>query len=79
MNSALSLTQRKLLSSSPAALSFGAVAAGIGPRFIRPGRAYGADALAAGMVGEPAGFDGSERYQYTPEARTMPHDSATGI
>lgn len=46
----------------------------IAPRFIRPGRAYAADALAPGMIGGPTGFQGCERYQYgpdTPEARAI--------
>ena len=51
-----------------------AAAVGIAPRFIRPGRAYAADALAPGMIGGPTGFDGAERYQYgpdTPEGRAI--------
>lgn len=74
MNSSLRMTRRKLLTTSTAALSFGAVATGIGPRFIRPGRAFAADKLAPDMVGGPTGFDGAERYQYgsaTPESRAI--------
>ncbi|MEW9808817.1 extracellular solute-binding protein, partial [Mesorhizobium sp. ZMM04-5] len=44
------------------------------PKFIRPGRAFAADALAPGMIGGPTGFDGAERYQYgadTPEGRAI--------
>lgn len=51
-----------------------AAAVGIAPQFIRPGRAFAQDALAAGMIGGPAGFDGAERYQYgpdTPEGRAI--------
>ncbi len=36
---------------------------GIGPRFLRPGRAWAAG-LAPGMTGGPTGFEGAERYQY---------------
>lgn len=36
---------------------------GIGPRFLRVGRASAAG-LAAGMTGGPTGFEGAERYQY---------------
>ena len=51
-----------------------AAAWGIAPQFIRPGRAFAADALAPGMIGGPTGFDGAERYQYgpdTPEGRAI--------
>src|SRR5665811_741022 len=47
---------------------------GIAPQFIRPGRAFAADALAPGMIGGPTGFEGAERYQYgpdTPEGRAI--------
>lgn len=47
---------------------------GIAPKFLRPGRALAADALAPGMTGGPTGFDGAERYQYgpdTPEGRAI--------
>ena len=51
-----------------------ASAALLAPRFLRPGRALAADALASGMIGGPTGFDGSDRYQYgadTPEGRAV--------
>ncbi len=67
------MSRRSLLASGgKAALYVGAI--GIAPKFIRPGRAYAADALAAGMIGGPTGFDGAERYQYgadTPEGRAI--------
>src|SRR3954467_3621693 len=67
------MSRRQLLASGGKAAA-AAAAVGIAPRFIRPGRAYAADALAAGMVGGPTGFDGAERYQYgpdTPEGRAV--------
>ena len=67
------MSRRQLLvSSGKAAVLAGTV--GIAPRFLRPGRAMAADALAPGMVGGPTGFDGAERYQYgpdTPEGRAV--------
>jgi multiple sugar transport system substrate-binding protein len=66
MTNLVRISRRGLLASGgKAALLVGAV--GIAPKFIRPGRAYAADALAAGMVGGPTGFEGAERYQYGPE------------
>lgn len=73
MVSGLEMTRRGLLASGgKAALLTAAV--GIAPHFIRPGRAFAADALAPGMIGGPTGFDGAERYQYgaeTPEGRAV--------
>lgn len=73
MSNVLRMSRRSLLTSGgKAALYLGAI--GIAPKFIRPGRAYAADALAAGMIGGPTGFDGAERYQYgedTPEGRAI--------
>lgn len=66
MSNLIRMSRRGLLTSGgKAALFVGAV--GIAPKFIRPGRAYAADALAAGMIGGPTGFEGAERYQYGPE------------
>lgn len=73
MSNLIRMSRRRLLASG--AKTAGLIAAaGIAPRFIRPGRAYAADALATGMIGGPTGFDGSERYQYgpdTPEGRAV--------
>ena len=73
MSNVLRMSRRSLLTSGgKAALYLGAI--GIAPRFIRPGRAFAADALAPGMIGGPTGFDGAERYQYsadTPEGRAV--------
>ncbi|WP_112821847.1 extracellular solute-binding protein [Rhizobium sp. UBA1881] len=73
MSDFMRMSRRDLLSTSGRALALTA-AAGIAPQFIRPGRAYAADALAPGMIGGPTGFDGAERYQYgpdTPEGRAI--------
>ncbi|WP_394893121.1 extracellular solute-binding protein [Mesorhizobium sp. AaZ16] len=79
MSNLVRISRRGLLASGgKAALLVGAV--GIAPKFIRPGRAYAADALAAGMIGGPTGFEGAERYQYgpeTPEGRAV--DAATAM
>lgn len=67
------MSRRSLLASGGKVALF-AGAAGIAPKLIRPGRAFAADALAAGMIGGPTGFDGAERYQYgpdTPEGRAI--------
>ena len=73
MSDKFRMSRRRLLTSSgKAALYVSAV--GIAPRFIRPGRAFAADALAPGMIGGPTGFDGADRYQYgadTPEGRAI--------
>src|SRR5436305_1430876 len=73
MSDSMPVSRRTLLTSgSRAAVLVAAV--GIAPTFIRPGRAYAADALSPGMIGGPTGFDGSERYQYgpdTPEGRAV--------
>src|ERR1041385_7833499 len=72
MSSATSRSRRQILASTGAASV--CLATGIGPKFIRPGRAYAADTLASGMIGGPTGFDGAERYQYgadTPEGRAV--------
>ncbi len=66
-------SRRRFLAGSGKAIALTA-AVGIAPQFIRPGRAYAADALAPGMIGGPTGFDGAERYQYgpdTPEGRAI--------
>jgi multiple sugar transport system substrate-binding protein len=56
MSNLVRISRRGLLASGgKAALLIGAV--GIAPKFIRPGRAYAADALAAGMIGGPTGFE----------------------
>ncbi|MDE1994010.1 MAG: extracellular solute-binding protein [Rhizobiaceae bacterium] len=73
MSNLFRMSRRDLLASGGRALALTA-AAGIAPQFIRPGRAYAADALAPGMIGGPTGFDGAERYQYgpdTPEGRAI--------
>jgi multiple sugar transport system substrate-binding protein len=67
------ISRRRLLGAASQAAAITA-AIGIAPKFIRPGRAYAADALASGMVGGPTGFAGCERYQYsadTPEGRAI--------
>jgi multiple sugar transport system substrate-binding protein len=67
------VSRRRLLSTG-ARGAFLTAAVGIAPKFLRPGRAYAADALAPGMIGGPTGFEGSERYQYsaeTPEGRAV--------
>jgi multiple sugar transport system substrate-binding protein len=73
MTDLMRMSRRRLLATGgKAALYAGAI--GIAPRFIRPGRAYAADALAPGMIGGPTGFEGAERYQYgadTPEGRAI--------
>lgn len=67
MSNLIRMSRRRLLASG--AKTAGLIAAvGIAPRFIRPGRAYAADALAAGMIGGPTGFDGAERHQYGPDS-----------
>nr|WP_245466014.1 extracellular solute-binding protein [Mesorhizobium sp. M7A.F.Ca.CA.002.09.1.1] len=73
MSDLIRISRRRLLASGGKAAVIMA-AAGIAPQFIRPGRAYAADALAPGMIGGPTGFDGAERYQYgadTPEGRAI--------
>lgn len=73
MSDMIRMSRRRLLASGGKAAVLVA-AAGIAPKFIRPSRAYAADALAPGMIGGPTGFDGSERYQYgpdTPEGRAI--------
>lgn len=73
MTGLIRMSRRQLLASGGKAAAV-AVAAGIAPQFIRPGRAYAADALAPGMIGGPTGFEGAERYQYgpdTPEGRAV--------
>jgi len=73
MSNLIRMSRRSLLSTGAKAFALTA-AAGIAPQFIRPGRAYAADALAAGMIGGPTGFAGAERYQYggeTPEGRAI--------
>ncbi|RST86400.1 extracellular solute-binding protein [Aquibium carbonis] len=73
MTDLMRMSRRRLLATGgKAALYAGAI--GIAPKFIRPGRAYAADALAPGMIGGPTGFEGAERYQYgaeTPEGRAI--------
>ncbi|WP_426033609.1 ABC transporter substrate-binding protein [Cypionkella sp. TWP1-2-1b2] len=67
------MSRRQLLTSGGKLAVYGA-AIGIAPRFIRPARAEGADALATGMIGGTTGFPGAERYQYgpdTPEGRAV--------
>lgn len=67
------MSRRQLLTTGGKLAVYGA-AIGIAPRFIRPARAGASDALAAGMIGGPTGFDGAERYQYgpdTPEGRAI--------
>jgi multiple sugar transport system substrate-binding protein len=67
------ISRRQLLTSSGRLAVYGA-AISFAPRFIRPGRAQSADALAPGMIGGPTGFAGAERYQYgpdTPEGRAI--------
>jgi multiple sugar transport system substrate-binding protein len=73
MSNLIRMSRRQLLASGGKAAALVA-GAGIAPKFIRPGRAYAADALAPGMIGGPTGFDGAERYQYgpdTPEGRVI--------
>lgn len=73
MTGLIRMSRRQLLASGGKAAAV-AVAAGIAPQFIRPGRAHAADALAPGMIGGPTGFEGAERYQYgpdTPEGRAV--------
>ncbi|TPL01551.1 MULTISPECIES: extracellular solute-binding protein [unclassified Mesorhizobium] len=73
MSHLIRMSRRRLLASGGKAAVFVA-ATGIAPQFIRPGRAFAADALAPGMIGGPTGFDGAERYQYgpdTPEGRAV--------
>ncbi|CAN7451596.1 extracellular solute-binding protein [Rhizobium sp. LjRoot30] len=73
MSNLIRMSRRSLLSTGAKAFALTA-AAGIAPQFIRPGRAYAADALAEGMIGGPTGFAGAERYQYgaeTPEGRAI--------
>jgi multiple sugar transport system substrate-binding protein len=73
MSNKLQISRRRLLNAG-AKGAFLTAAIGIAPKFIRPGRAYAADALGAGMIGGPTGFAGSERYQYsadTPEGRAI--------
>ena len=73
MTDLLRMSRRRLLASGGKAAGLVA-AAGIAPSFIRPGRAYAADALSPGMIGGPTGFEGAERYQYgadTPEGRAI--------
>lgn len=73
MSDLIRMSRRSLLASGGKAAAVVA-AVGIAPRFIRPGRAFAADALAPGMIGGPTGFDGAERYQYgpdTPEGRAV--------
>ncbi|RUW84471.1 sugar ABC transporter substrate-binding protein, partial [Mesorhizobium sp. M8A.F.Ca.ET.059.01.1.1] len=65
MSDLIRISRRRLLASGGKAAVFVA-ATGIAPQFIRPGRAFAADALAPGMIGGPTGFDGAERYQYGP-------------
>ncbi|MCJ8055868.1 extracellular solute-binding protein [Shinella curvata] len=73
MSEILTVSRRGLLAAG--AKTFALTAAiGIAPQFIRPGRAFAADALAPGMIGGPTGFEGAERYQYgadTPEGRAV--------
>ncbi|PBC24410.1 MULTISPECIES: extracellular solute-binding protein [unclassified Mesorhizobium] len=73
MSDLIRISRRRLLASGGKLAAFVA-AAGIAPQFIRPGRAFAADALAPGMIGGPTGFEGAERYQYgadTPEGRAI--------
>jgi multiple sugar transport system substrate-binding protein len=73
MTEILTVSRRGLLATGAKTLALTA-AIGIAPRFIRPGRAQAADALAEGMIGGPTGFAGAERYQYgpdTPEGRAV--------
>ena len=73
MSDHLDVSRRGFLPASARMAGFTA-AVGIAPQFIRPGRAFAADALAPGMIGGPTGFDGAERYQYgadTPEGRAI--------
>ena len=73
MTNEFRVSRRHLLSTTGKIAAFGA-AVGIAPRFIRPSRAAGNDALAQGMIGGPTGFAGCERYQYsadTPEGRAI--------
>lgn len=73
MTDLIRMSRRQLLTSGGKAAAVVA-AVGIAPKFLRPGRAYAADALADGMIGGPTGFAGAERYQYgpdTPEGRAI--------
>ena len=73
MSDLIRLSRRQLLASGGKAAALTA-AIGIAPSFIRPGRAFAADALSPGMIGGPTGFNGAERYQYgpdTPEGRAV--------
>lgn len=73
MSDLIRTSRRRLLTTGAKGAAF-VLAAGIAPQFIRPGRAFAADALASGMIGGPTGFDGCERYQYgadTPEGRAV--------
>ena len=73
MSDLIRMSRRRLLGSGGKAAALVALT-GIAPKFIRPGRAFAGDALAAGMIGGPTGFDGAERYQYgpdTPEGRAI--------
>ena len=72
MSDLIRISRRRLLASGGKATVI--IAAGIAPKFIRPSRAYAADALSPGMIGGPTGFAGAERYQYgadTPEGRAI--------
>jgi len=60
------LTRRQALKAGGAAAATLTVAAGIGPRYLRPSGAWAAE-LAPGMTGGPTGFDGAERYQYNDD------------
>jgi multiple sugar transport system substrate-binding protein len=67
------ISRRQLLTTGGKLAVYGA-AISFAPKFIRPGRAQSADALAPGMIGGPTGFPGAERYQYgpdTPEGRAI--------
>jgi len=73
MSDIFTVSRRGLLAAGAKTFALTA-AVGISPQFIRPGRAFAADALAPGMIGGPTGFDGAERYQYgaeTPEGRAV--------
>jgi multiple sugar transport system substrate-binding protein len=73
MSDILMVSRRGLLAAGAKTFALTA-AVGIAPQFIRPGRAFAADALAPGMIGGPTGFEGAERYQYgaeTPEGRAI--------
>ncbi|KQV41558.1 extracellular solute-binding protein [Rhizobium sp. Root1204] len=73
MSDTFTVSRRGLLAAGAKTFALTA-AVGIAPQFIRPGRAFAADALVPGMIGGPTGFDGAERYQYgaeTPEGRAI--------